>query len=63
VVKLGDEACLGPRAILPMRAGRAYYTIGVTAGPSAAVARDEDISLGAMSLAAATVVADRLPRP
>jgi hypothetical protein len=59
-VKLGDEACLGPGAVLPVRVGRTFYTVAVTAKPLAADPTGEDVSLGAMALAAADVLVPRL---
>lgn len=61
-VDLVDEACLGPNAILPLHAGGHYYTVTVTVKPTAARTPDEDVSIGALSLAAARVIATRLPR-
>jgi hypothetical protein len=63
VVRLGDEACLGPGAVLPVRVGRTYYTVAVTAKPLAADPTDEDVSLGAMTMAAADILVPRLPGP
>jgi hypothetical protein len=60
MVKLADEACLGPDAVLPFRIARTFYTVTVTAAPKAASLPGEDVSLGALTLAAATVVAPRL---
>jgi hypothetical protein len=61
-VDLADEACLGPNAIMPVRNGTHYYTIAVTANPRAARTPDEDVSIGAITLAASRVMVARLPR-
>jgi hypothetical protein len=61
-VKLGDEACLGPGAVLPIRIGRVFYTVAVTAKPMAANLPGEEVSLGALTVAAADVVGPRLAR-
>jgi hypothetical protein len=60
MVKLADEACLGPDAVLPFRTARTFYTVTVTATPMAAALPGEEVSLSALTLAAATVVAPRL---
>jgi hypothetical protein len=61
-VRLGDEACLGPGALLPIRLDARYYTVGVTARPGHADATDDDLRIGTLTRAAAEVVATRLPR-
>ena len=61
-VDLADEACLGPDAILPVRQGALYYTVVVTVEPAAARTPDEDVSIGAITLAATRVLVARLPR-
>jgi|GEM_PF-1665366 len=58
---LRDEACLGPAAVVPIRAGRVHYTVAVIATPPPADTRDEDVLLAPMVLAAAQLAADRLP--
>ena len=60
-VSLADEACLGPSALMPIRSGPNYYSVTVTAQPSAVRTPDEDVSIGALTLAAGQVVAARLP--
>jgi hypothetical protein len=60
-VALADEACLGPSALMPIRSGTNYYSVTVTAQPVSVSTPDEDVSIGAMTLAAAQVVAARLP--
>jgi hypothetical protein len=61
-VDLADEACLGPNAIMPVRIGAHYYTVAVTAKPGATRTPDEDVSIGAITLAATRVMVARLPR-
>ena len=61
-VNVADEACLGPNAILPLRSGAHHYTVAVTVNPSAARTPDEDVSIGAITLAATRVLVARLPR-
>jgi hypothetical protein len=61
-VNLADEACLGPNAVMPVRSGDLYYTVAVTAKPGAAMTPDEDVSIGAITLAAARVLVTRLPK-
>jgi hypothetical protein len=61
-VNLADEACLGPGAVLPLRRGAHHYTVAVTALPNAARTPDEDVSIGAITLAATQVLVNRLPQ-
>jgi hypothetical protein len=60
-VGLGDEACLGPDAVLPVRLGGRHFTVAVTLTPGRADQTDEDIRIGAVTLAAARLIVPRLP--
>lgn len=61
-LRLADEACLGPNAIMPLHSGALYYTVAVTAKPGAVRTPDEDVSIGAITLAATRILVTRLPR-
>jgi hypothetical protein len=62
LMKLGDEACLGPDSVLPVRVGKRYYSFAVTAEPGRADASVDDILRGNLAIATATLLVARLPK-
>jgi hypothetical protein len=60
-VDLRDQACLGPGAVVEVRAAQQHYTVAVIVNPRRADTRDEDVLLAPLSLAAARLVAGRFP--